>query len=179
MIRATWLHTRSFAYVSEGSVNVRGCISLPLLYMLLTVCIVPRWSWPMYSVSTSCSLQNYQSWLQVTTNRVWYRHAFLWSLDSASGAWCLIPAHWTTSTSSSSCHLAKVPEASADVSNCFKATWLVRMIKKLKSVMFTLTRSPVPQPCIVCVKFPASALHWWAYVFIIQLTRRYRPPNLP
>lgn len=64
--------------------------------------------------------------------------------DYASAAWCLIPAHCTTSKSNSEnrrCHQAARPVQSANVRIHFSAPWSVRMVNQCLFLVWLLEKN--------------------------------------
>lgn len=101
--------------------------------MWLPSCLFSAFSWSKYFVPKSCC-SSVSSTINIDSSlsrMVLYFPSFL-SLDSASSVWCLMTASWTTSKSRASSryrHFVKFPESPADISNYFKASWSVCIMK--------------------------------------------------
>lgn len=97
------------------------------------------WSYSKYSVSTPfCYLALLIMSSGCSRSRLLSSFPFVSCHNNASGTLCLMPAFWTASKTNSSNrnrHLVNFPEASVDVSNHFKASCLV-LVMKWPSVMY-------------------------------------------
>lgn len=117
MVSFVWVYARSFTCTSNSYLKVGGCMFSVTVYVA-AVCSLPGWSSSKFvSTSYCCSVSS----ITATGNSSWrlvLSVPSLLALDSALGAWYLIPAWWTTSklkSNSRTHHLGNLPEASADL----------------------------------------------------------------
>lgn len=93
VVSAAWVHARSFIQASSSSLNVSGSIALPLLSTVLPDRSLHDFSLSKYFVSSSCCFL-VSSTMNTTrsSSRLVLPIISVFSLESTTGACCLIPA---------------------------------------------------------------------------------------